>query len=253
MKKTIIIILVVLVVALGAFLIFKPKPFAENDGAAGVVTLKHFSGTVGYGIPLKAGINTLKPDLKGTASYKIIANGNVYAEGVFENNEPVEVNMEKDDLYMMELTLKRVSGTITYDVVDIPQSIDDVPDIIKTDDEEKAGSESADDLTAKENVTEYLKKVYGKDVEEVEIVNLKVYSEEERAEMEVLSDYKPEDIVFSVDYKLKPKDGVDPIIFTAATGEVDEATGWIINKSNVGVLVKDADGKYTVEDFGTGF
>ena len=253
MKKTIIIILVVLVVALGAFLIFRPKPFAENDGTTGVVTLKHFSGTVGYGIPLKAGVNTLKSDLKGEASYKIIGNGNVYAEGDFENNGELEINMEKEGQYMMELTLKRVTGTITYEVVDIPQSIDELPEGIKTSEEEPKDVESAEDAVVKETVVEYLKKAYGKDVEEVEIVDLKVYTEEERAEIEGVKDYKPEDIVFSVDYKLKPKDGVDPIIFTAATGDVDEETGWVVDKSNVGVLVKDADGNYKVEDFGTGF
>ena len=52
-----------------------------------------------------------------------------------------------------------------------------------------------------------------------------------------------------------PAKGVEDLMqFTAGTGEFDEASGWIINKSNVGILRPNPDGEgYIVTDFGTGF
>jgi hypothetical protein len=84
-----------------------------------------------------------------------------------------------------------------------------------------------------------------------------VYSAEEEEADELLKSLNlgPTEVAFSVVYKLHPAEGVEDLLqFTAATGEIDEASGWIVNKSNVGILRPNPDGEgYIVTDFGTGF
>ncbi len=116
-------------------------------------------------------------------------------------------------------------------------------------------------LKAKEQVLatveRYLRDAWAEKIDDIEVTVEKVYSAEEEAAIDVLKDMGlgPNEVAFSVNYKLHPAEGVEDLLqFTAATGEIDEASGWIINKSNVGILRPDPDGSgYIVTDFGTGF
>ena len=106
-------------------------------------------------------------------------------------------------------------------------------------------------------VEKYLRDAWAEKIDDVEVTVEKVYSDEEEKADELLKslDLSPFEIAFSVSYKLHPAEGVEDLMqFTAGTGEIDEASGWIINKSNVGSLRPDPDGEgYIVTDFGTGF
>ena len=66
-----------------------------------------------------------------------------------------------------------------------------------------------------------------------------------------------DEVAFEVKYELKPAEGVEPIKFTAATGEYDEESGWVVEKYNVGILRPNEDEtseqKYKITDFGTAF
>jgi hypothetical protein len=245
-KKICIIVLVIIVLALVCFFIFRPKPFAENDGVEGVVTFRNFSGTVGYMIGLKEGENVLESNLeKGSYSFKIINGGNVYAECDSSAGKEIKFNMEKAGLYLIEFTCKRTTGTIKYELVEIAQTIDELPIELNNNEEQEA--------LVKDAVEKQLKKAFEDKLEEVKFTKVKIYSVQERKEIETLNELKEDDIVFEVEYELKPSKDVDPIIFTAATGEVDEETGWVTEKSNVGTLIKNEDGEYDLENFGTGF
>ena len=99
-----------------------------------------------------------------------------------------------------------------------------------------------------------IKKNYGSDVVDSKIFVEKIYTSEEEQEMDVLKEMNlgPDEVAFEVKYELKIKEGIDPIRFTAATGEYDEETGWVKEKYNVGILRPNGEG-YTITDFGTGF
>lgn len=90
-------------------------------------------------------------------------------------------------------------------------------------------------------------------IEDFKTTSVKVYTADDIAADSTLADYdlNDNDIVFAIVYELKIADGVDPIEFTAATGEVDGQ--WVRDKSNCGVLKYGEDGEYTVSNFGTGF
>lgn len=246
-KKTICIIaLVAIVLAIGAYFIFRPKPFAENDGTTGVVTFKRFSGNVGYMIGLKEGENTLKTDIqKGKFSFKIVNGGVVYAEGDSSVGDTLTFNMEKAGLYLIELDCKKVTGTINYELVEVAQTIDELPIEVNNNEEEES--------LVKDNVNKQLKEAFENKIEDVKFTKVKIYSVQEKRENEFLKDLPEDAIAFEVNYEIKPAEGVDPIIFTAATGDFDESTGWVTEKSNVGTLIKDENGEYKLENFGTGF
>ena len=36
-------------------------------------------------------------------------------------------------------------------------------------------------------------------------------------------------------------------------GELDEESGWVVDKKNIGILRLQEDGTYTITDFGTGW
>ncbi len=103
----------------------------------------------------------------------------------------------------------------------------------------------------------YLRDACAGKIDDLEVTVEKVYSDEEEKADELLKslDLGPNEVAFSVSYKLHPAKGVEDLMqFTAGTGEIDEASGWIINKSNVGILRPDPDGEgFIVTDFGTGF
>ena len=106
-------------------------------------------------------------------------------------------------------------------------------------------------------VEQYLRDTWGEKIDDLEVTVEKVYSAEEEEADELLKSLNlgPNEVAFSVVYKLHPAEGVEDLMqFTAATGEIDEASGWIINKSNIGILRPNPDGEgYIVTDFGTGF
>ena len=102
-----------------------------------------------------------------------------------------------------------------------------------------------------------LEETYGEKVDDARIYVEKIYSADDEAEMELLSDYElgADDYAFEVKYELHPAEGVDPIELTAATGQLDEESGWIIDKYNVGILRPNEAGEpaYVIDSFGTGF
>ncbi len=103
----------------------------------------------------------------------------------------------------------------------------------------------------------YLRDACAGKIDDLEVTVEKVYSDEEEKADELLKslDLGPNEVAFSVICKLHPAQGVEDLLqFTAGSGKIDEASGWIINKSNVGILHPDPDGEgYIVTDFGTGF
>lgn len=103
-----------------------------------------------------------------------------------------------------------------------------------------------------------LEETYGEKVNDARITVEKVYSADDEAETEVLSGYElgADDYAFEVKYELHPADGVDPNEFLAGTGEFDEETGWVINKTNVGILRPNTAAEepaFVIDSFGTGF
>ena len=100
-----------------------------------------------------------------------------------------------------------------------------------------------------------IKEAYGDKVDDSKIYVEKIYTAEEEEENEALKSYDlgPDEVAFEVRYDLHAAEGADPIELTAATGEYDEATGWVKEKYNLGVLRKNDDGTYEITDFGTGW
>ncbi len=99
----------------------------------------------------------------------------------------------------------------------------------------------------------YIRDSYEDKIEDFKTTSVKVYTPDEIAADGALADYELDenDIVFDIVYELKIAEGVDPIEFTAATGELDGQ--WVRDKSNCGILKYGEDGEYTVSNFGTGF
>ena len=102
-----------------------------------------------------------------------------------------------------------------------------------------------------------LEEAYGDKVTDARIYVEKVYTAEEEQSDELLSSLGlgPDEYAFEVKYELRPAEGIDPIEMTAGTGEFDEASGWVVEKYNVGVLRPNDSGEpaYVITDFGTGF
>ena len=103
-----------------------------------------------------------------------------------------------------------------------------------------------------------LEETYGDKVVDARITVDKVYSAADEESVPSLKEMKLglDEVAFEVSYELKPKEGEDVNQFTAATGEYDEASGWVKDKHNVGILRPNPDGKepaYVITDFGTGW
>ncbi len=102
-----------------------------------------------------------------------------------------------------------------------------------------------------------LKEAYGEKVFDARIYVDKIYTAEDEEAVPALKERNlgPNEVAFEVKYELKPAEGVDPIEFTAASGEYDEESGWVKEKYNLGILRPDAEneGKYKITDFGTGW
>lgn len=102
-----------------------------------------------------------------------------------------------------------------------------------------------------------LEEAFGDKVDDARIYVEKIYTAEEEQEDELLQSLAlgPDEYAFEVKYELHPAEGADPIELTAATGEYDEESGWVVEKYNVGVLRPNQDGEpeYVITDFGTSF
>ena len=117
-------------------------------------------------------------------------------------------------------------------------------------------SSSEKEEIVKNTLEEYFKIQYGKVIEEVKFQDVKIYTQQEINNDELLKDYdlKPNDIVFEVQYSLKIIDGYDKdemMQFTAATGEIEGQ--WVKNKYNCGIAKYNSENDYTIENFGTSF
>ncbi len=106
-------------------------------------------------------------------------------------------------------------------------------------------------------VENYLREAWGDKIDDLEVTISKIYSAEDEAEIDALKEMElgPNEIAFSVNYKLHPAKGVEDLMqFTAGTGEIDEESGWIVEKSNIGILRPNPDDEgYIITNFGTGW
>ncbi len=104
---------------------------------------------------------------------------------------------------------------------------------------------------------ELLKEAYGDKVFDARFYVEKIYTAEEEANIPELKERNlgPDEVAFEIKYEIKPAVGVDPNIFTAATGTYDEETGWVKEKYNLGILrPNEAEfPEYKITDFGTGW
>ena len=102
-----------------------------------------------------------------------------------------------------------------------------------------------------------IKEAYGDKVVDSRINEIKIYNTAEENATEVLKEMNlgPNEVAFEVQYELKPAEGVNWFEFTAGTGDYDEETGWVVEKSNLGILVPNDDGtsEYKITNFGTGW
>ena len=101
-----------------------------------------------------------------------------------------------------------------------------------------------------------LEKMYGDKVNDARIYVEKMYSAEEEKNIPALQNLGPNEIAFEVKYELHPSEGTDVNELTAASGVYDEASGWVKDKFNVGILRPNSeasDPKYVITDLGTGF
>ncbi len=100
-----------------------------------------------------------------------------------------------------------------------------------------------------------LEEAYGDKIDDARIRVKKVYSTEDEQENDILKqeDLSPDDVAFEVSYDLHPSEGTDYNELLPANGEYDEASGWVVDKSAVGILKKAEDGSYEITSFGTGW
>lgn len=138
----------------------------------------------------------------------------------------------------------------------------DTTDVPKSEQEGTAGSNIAlkdNQEEAEKQITAALQKqledAYGDKIDDTRITVDKVYTTEDEQENEILKEENlgPDDVAFEVSYDLHPSDGTDYNELLPANGEYDEASGWVVNKSGVGILKKASDGSYEITSFGTGW
>ena len=100
----------------------------------------------------------------------------------------------------------------------------------------------------------WIKETYGDNVEEARVNVEKIYTAEEELANEALKDYNlgANDVAFEVKYELKPAEGTDVNPLTVANGEYDEESGWVIEKSSLGILRTSGD-EYVLTNVGTGW
>lgn len=100
-----------------------------------------------------------------------------------------------------------------------------------------------------------LEEAYGDKIDDVRIRVDKVYTTEDEQANDILKEENltADDVAFEVSYDLHPADGTDYNELLPANGEYDEASGWVVDKSAVGILKKADDGTYEITSFGTGW
>ncbi|MBR3132683.1 MAG: hypothetical protein IKG42_01155 [Clostridia bacterium] len=106
-------------------------------------------------------------------------------------------------------------------------------------------------------VKELLEKNYGSKLSDSKINVTKIYTAEEEEKVPALKEMNlgSNKVAFEVDIELKPAANADIIEFTVPNGEYDEKSGWVKEISRLGILVQDKNDntKYTIENFGTGW
>ncbi len=101
----------------------------------------------------------------------------------------------------------------------------------------------------------WLENAYGDNIDDVRIYVEKIYTAEDEQANDVLKseNLSPDEVAFEVRYDLHPAEGVDVNELLPANGEYDKESGWVVDKTGVGILRPAEDGSYTVTDFGTGW
>ena len=156
-------------------------------------------------------------------------------------------------------TLAACGGAAKDDTAEPEASETEVP---KSEQEGSAGS----NMPLKDNQEEaekqieaalqkQLEEAYGDKIDDVRIRVDKVYSTEDEQANEILKEenLSIDDVAFEVSYDLHPSDGTDYNELLPANGDYDEASGWVVDKSAVGILKKADDGSYEIASFGTGW
>ena len=250
MKKGIIAIIIILVCVCVCFIVYAKinQPIAAHDGIEGVITFEKLSNSpIGYGVEFKESEIPFNIELtSGTLKLEVLRNGNLVFESEFDSSESTIINIPEDGLYLIQISGKKATGTIRYEVNDSEET--NVTEVEVT-----SLVKNTKDEPARESVLKFLKEIFVEDVEDIKIKNFKLYTEKEMEEDELLKEALAENkLAFEVSYEIILKDGADGMQYTVATG-VQEGNV-IKDKSNVGYLT-EKNGKYEVvkESFGTGF
>ena len=102
-----------------------------------------------------------------------------------------------------------------------------------------------------------LGEMYGDKVNDARIYVEKIYTAQEEQEEEPIKalELGPDEYAFMVRYELHPAEGVDVEELLPANGKYNEESGWVVNKTGVGVLRPNESGEpeYIITNFGTGF
>lgn len=108
----------------------------------------------------------------------------------------------------------------------------------------------ADVKAAAENT---IKDVYGENVEEITINEIKIYNAEKVQSIQTLAEknLRENQVAFEIKYDIKLKPGTDMTQYLAGNGEQDG--NYIKNKSNCGILRVNGENDFTMEEWGTGF
>lgn len=250
MKKGIIAIIIILVCVCVCFIVYAKinQPIAAHDGIEGVITFEKLSNSpIGYGVEFKESEIPFNIELtSGTLKLEVLRNGNLVFESEFDLSESTIINIPEDGLYLIQISGKKATGTIRYEVNDSEETN-------VTEAEVTSLVKNTKDEPARESVLKFLKEIFVEDVEDIKIKDFKLYTEKEMEEDELLKEALAENkLAFEVSYEIILKDGADGMQYTVATG-VQEGNV-IKDKSNVGYLT-EKNGKYEVvkESFGTGF
>lgn len=97
---------------------------------------------------------------------------------------------------------------------------------------------------------DFFKEIYGDKITNSRFNVTKIYSDEEAKDLDI--ELGDDDIAFEVTYQVKPAEGIDIDELTVPNGTYDEVLEWVKDKKAVGVL-KNNDGEYSIENFGTGW
>ena len=184
----------------------------------------------------------------------------------------VEVVEAKEDFETYEALMTKFENGkafpegYTYDVK-LVEAVD-----VNLDEEEELSDEEDDTSTTKESskidveslndkekiehvLYQKLKEVYGDKLASAKIYVDKVYTAKEVESNSALKSLGlgKDDIPFEVSIHIEPAEGADYNVFLVPNGEYDKDSGWVKNVTRTGVLSKDENGKYTIENLGTGW